>query len=51
MIWRLVLEKVATLAEIEQHWTLLDVGDANEALDLKDEQERRAHDLAMQRMR
>ncbi len=33
-IWRLVLDEKATLAEIEQHWSLSDVLDANEALDV-----------------
>lgn len=32
-MWRLVLERVATLKEVEEHWNLLDLADANDALD------------------
>lgn len=32
-VWRLVLERVATLREIEEHWSILDLADANDALD------------------
>ena len=32
-VWRLVVEGVATLSEVDTHWTLTDVLDANEALD------------------
>lgn len=42
LVWRLVLEHVATLREIETYYDLLDVLDANEALDIKEEAERRA---------
>lgn len=31
------MAKVATLREIDEHWTLIDVVDANEALDLVEE--------------
>lgn len=34
-IWRLVLKSIATLHEIESHWTISDVLDANEALDVE----------------
>lgn len=40
-VWRLVTEGVATLAEIERHWWLEDVFDANEALDVIDRQRKR----------
>ena len=33
-VWRLVCEGIATLHEIETHWHLGDVLDANEALDV-----------------
>lgn len=31
--WRLILERVATLEELDRHWSIDDVADANEALD------------------
>lgn len=34
-MWRLVLEGVGTLTEIEAHWSITDVLDANEALDVQ----------------
>ncbi len=34
-IWRIVLEGIATLQEIETHWSIDDLADAHEALDLK----------------
>lgn len=33
VVWRPVLERVATLHEIETHWSLDDLLDANDALD------------------
>jgi hypothetical protein len=42
MIWRLVLRQVATLQEIETHYDIVDVMDANEALDLQDTADHRA---------
>lgn len=36
-IWRLVLKKIATLHEIETHYSYLDVILANEALDIEEE--------------
>lgn len=33
-VWRLVAARVASLHEIDTHWTLSDVLDANEALDV-----------------
>jgi hypothetical protein len=39
MLWRLVLEGVATLEEIERHWSINDLYDAHEALDIRAEQE------------
>lgn len=38
-IWRPVTAKIATLAEIETHWSIDDLADANEALDIKAEAE------------
>lgn len=35
-MWRLVLRGVATLSEIEHRWSMTDVLDANEALDIRD---------------
>jgi hypothetical protein len=35
-VWRLVLRGVATLREIEEWWSMGDVLDANEALDVRD---------------
>jgi hypothetical protein len=34
-VWRLVLEGMASLHEVETHWTITDVLDANEALDVQ----------------
>lgn len=39
-VWRIVMAKVATLAEIEGSWTLADVFDANDYLDLIDKASR-----------
>lgn len=33
-MWRLVIRKVATLEEVETYYSLVDLLDANEALDL-----------------
>lgn len=41
-MWRLVLAGVATLSEIEMHWHLGNVFEANEALDIQEEANRRA---------
>jgi hypothetical protein len=43
-VWRLVIARVATLTEIREHWSLIDVADANEVLDIKEELERREMD-------
>lgn len=32
-VWRLVLERIATLREVEEHWSILDVAEGNDALD------------------
>lgn len=40
---RLVLERVATLSEIETHYSIDDIADKNEALDARLEAEARAH--------
>ena len=34
-MWRLVTERVATLAEIDGHWTLEDIYKANALLDMQ----------------
>jgi len=36
-VWRLVTGRVATLAEIETHWSVTDLIDANDVLDAIDE--------------
>lgn len=42
-IWRLVLAQVVTLQELETHWSVVDMLDAHEAIDLQEEAERLAH--------
>jgi len=44
--WRLIHAGVATLQEIESHYSLADVVIANMALDVKIEAEREAHERA-----
>ena len=51
LIWRLVVERVATLQEIETFYDVLNVLDANEALDLREEAERRAAEAANKAMK
>jgi hypothetical protein len=51
MIWRLVLANVATLKEIETYYDIVDVWDANEALDLKEEAEQRVYETAQRKVR
>ena len=34
-MWRVVIAHVATLHEIEEQWSINDLADANEALDLQ----------------
>jgi hypothetical protein len=41
-VWRLVVEQVATLKEVETYYDLIDVLDAHEALDLKYDAEAQA---------
>lgn len=36
------MAKVATLREIDEHWSLCDVAEANDLLDLAEEAERKA---------
>lgn len=36
-VWRIVLARIATLSEIQSGWTLADVADANEYLDLQEQ--------------
>ena len=45
-LWRPVLRKIATLEEIETHWSLTDMLDAHEALDIMDEMETYANKQA-----
>jgi len=40
LFWRPIVKGVATLEEIETHWDLTDLLDANEALDVMDDLER-----------
>ena len=40
--WRPIVERVATLHEVETHWSIDDLADANEALDIKAEAEAKA---------
>lgn len=40
-IWRPVLAQIATLSEIQERWSLDDLLDAHEALDVKAEAEAR----------
>lgn len=42
-VWRLVLEGVATLHELETHWSIDDLVSANAALDAKAEAETAAN--------
>ena len=42
-IWRIVLAQIATLKEIETYWSIDDLADANEALDIKAEAEDHMH--------
>jgi hypothetical protein len=37
--WRPVVEQIASLSEVESQWTLFDLAEAHEALDLKLEAE------------
>ena len=34
-IWRPVIEKITTLTEINENWSINDLADAHEALDIK----------------
>jgi hypothetical protein len=47
----LIVSGKATLQEIETHYSLTDVLDANEALDLQGEADRLAHEAAMSKGR
>lgn len=35
-VWRVVFRKIATLEEIETHWSIVDLDKANEILDYLD---------------
>lgn len=39
MIWRPILAGIATLEEIERHWSFNDLLDAHEVLDIKEDVE------------
>ncbi len=41
-VWRPVLERIATLYEVETHWSIDDLADAHEALDIKQEAQAKA---------
>lgn len=41
-VWRIVADGMATLAEVEGSWTLVDVWDANVVLDIREDAERLA---------
>lgn len=43
-MWRLVSKQWATLQELETHWSIDDVADANDALDAMLEAEFEAHE-------
>lgn len=36
-MWRPILAKIVTLQELDTHWTMCDLADANEALDVQSE--------------
>lgn len=40
-IWRPVLAQLDTLVNVKYHWTIDDLMDAHEVLDIKEESERR----------
>lgn len=37
IIWRLVLAKMGTYTEIENHWSFCEIMEANEVLDIKED--------------
>ena len=41
-LWRPVVERIATLHEIETFWSIDDLADAHEALDIRNEAEVKA---------
>lgn len=45
-VWRVWLSGNATLQEIEMHWSLIDLMDANDALDIQGELEAEAMEWA-----
>jgi len=51
MVWRPVLAGKATLSEIENHYSLVDLARLNDLLDLIDGQERRAIDKVKEAQR
>jgi hypothetical protein len=46
MIWRPVIARIATLSEIERDWSLMDLLDAHDALDVREELAREAEKRA-----
>lgn len=43
-MWRVVLSKIATLAELDTHYSFMDLVHANDALDIQEEMEREAQE-------
>ena len=37
--WRPIVNQIVTLEEVERYWTICDLADAHEALDIKNEAE------------
>jgi len=48
VIWRLVANRIATLQEIDTHYDIVEIWDANETLDILEEAEQRAFQKATQ---
>lgn len=44
MIWRLVVNRIASLQEIDTHYDIVELFDANEALDLQEAANRAAQE-------
>lgn len=48
-MWRLVIEQIATLEEMDRHWTLTDIYKANALLDMKADMQAEAERKAKRR--
>jgi len=48
-VWRIVLSGIATLTEIDTQWSMIDVIQANEMLDIRDELEAKQMEKARQK--